>query len=88
MAIVQGLPEGIGYLISKGGITSNNILSVGLNLPAVRLLGQIYPGISMVLTPADHPRFPNLPVVLFPCNVGEADTLVLIYRRLRSRGLV
>jgi uncharacterized protein YgbK (DUF1537 family) len=88
MAIVQGLPEGIGYLISKGGITSNNILSVGLNLPAVRLLGQIYPGISMVLTPADHPRFPNLPVVLFPGNVGEADTLVLIHRRLHSRGLV
>lgn len=88
MAIVQGLPEGIGYLISKGGITSNNILSVGLNLLAVRLLGQIYPGISMVLTPADHPRFPNLPVVLFPGNVGEADTLVLIHRRLHSRGLV
>jgi len=54
----------------------------------VRLLGQIYPGISMVLTPADHPRFPNLPVVLFPGNVGEADTLVLIHRRLHSRGLV
>jgi uncharacterized protein YgbK (DUF1537 family) len=88
MAIVQGLPEGIGYLISKGGITSNDTLSLGLNLPAVRLLGQIYPGISMVLTPADHPRFPNLPVVLFPGNVGEADTLVLIHRRLHSRGLV
>lgn len=88
MAIVQGLPEGIGYLISKGGITSNDTLSVGLNLPAVRLLGQIYPGISMVITPSDHPRFPNLPVVLFPGNVGEADTLVLIHRRLHSRGLV
>ncbi|MFS8822566.1 four-carbon acid sugar kinase family protein [Synechococcus sp. W60.2] len=88
VAIVQGLPEGIGYLVSKGGITSNDTLSLGLNLPAVRLLGQIYPGISMVLTPADHPRFPNLPVVLFPGNVGEADTLVLIHRRLHSRGLV
>ncbi|MFS8909174.1 four-carbon acid sugar kinase family protein, partial [Synechococcus sp. OH2] len=88
MAIVQGLPEGMGYLVSKGGITSNDTLSLGLNLPAVRLLGQIYPGISMVLTPADHPRFPNLPVVLFPGNVGEADTLVLIHRRLHSRGLV
>ncbi len=82
MAVVQGLPEGIGYLISKGGITSNDTLSVGLNLPAVRLLGQIYPGVSMVITPADHPRFPNLPVVLFPGNVGEADTLALIHRRL------
>ncbi|MFS8969278.1 four-carbon acid sugar kinase family protein [Synechococcus sp. 'PEA 65AY6A-5F PE A'] len=88
MGVVQGLPEGIGYLISKGGITSNDTLSVGLNLPAVRLLGQIYPGISMVITPSDHPRFPNLPVVLFPGNVGEADTLVLIHRRLHSRGLV
>lgn len=88
MGVVQGLPEGIGYLISKGGITSNDTLSVGLNLPAVRLLGQIYPGISMVITPADHPRFPNLPVVLFPGNVGEVDTLVLIHRRLKSRGLI
>jgi len=26
--------------------------------------------------------------VLFPGNVGEADTLVLIHRRLHSRGLV
>ncbi|MGY2726206.1 four-carbon acid sugar kinase family protein [Thermostichus sp. OS-CIW-26] len=88
MGVVQGLPPGIGYLISKGGITSNDTLSVGLNLPAVRLLGQVYPGISMVITPSDHPRFPNLPVVLFPGNVGEVDTLVLIHRRLKSRGLV
>ncbi|MEN9229321.1 MAG: four-carbon acid sugar kinase family protein [Thermostichus sp. DG02_5_bins_236] len=88
MAVVQGLPAGIGYLISKGGITSNDTLSIGLNLSAVRLLGQIFPGVSMVITPADHPRFPHLPVVLFPGNVGEADTLALIYRRLSGRGLV
>ncbi|MFT0819054.1 four-carbon acid sugar kinase family protein, partial [Synechococcus sp. W60.3] len=88
MGVVQGLPEGIGYLISKGGITSNDTLSVGLNLPAVRLLGQVYPGISMVITPSDHPRFPNLPVVLFPGNVGEADTLLLLHCRLKSRGLI
>ncbi|MEN9212373.1 MAG: nucleotide-binding domain containing protein, partial [Thermostichus sp. DG02_4_bins_136] len=86
MQVVQGLPAGIGYLISKGGITSNDTLSIGLNLPAVRLLGQIYPGVSLVITPADHPRFPQLPVVLFPGNVGEADTLTLIYRRLSRQG--
>ncbi len=85
MQVVQGLPPEIGYLISKGGITSNDTLSYGLNLPAVRLLGQIYPGVSMVITPADHPRFPQLPVVLFPGNVGEVDTLALIYRRLSAR---
>jgi uncharacterized protein YgbK (DUF1537 family) len=82
MEIVQGLPTDIGFLISKGGITSNDVLSTGLSLTSARLLGQILAGCSMVLTPVDHPQFPNLPVVLFPGNVGDADALATIYRRL------
>jgi uncharacterized protein YgbK (DUF1537 family) len=70
-------------LISKGGITSNDVLSVGLNLRAVRLLGQILPGCSLVTTPEDHPLFANLPVVLFPGNVGDQDGLLTVYRRLK-----
>lgn len=82
MDVVQGLPSDIGFLISKGGITSNDVLSKGLNLTAARLLGQILPGCSMVRTPAEHPLFPDLPVVLFPGNVGDAQGLVTVYRRL------
>lgn len=82
MDIVQGLPTDIGFLISKGGITSNDVLSKGLALTSARLLGQILAGCSIVRTAADHPQFPNLPVVLFPGNVGDADALVKIYRRL------
>jgi uncharacterized protein YgbK (DUF1537 family) len=82
MDVVKGLPSDIGFLISKGGITSNDVLSTGLNLRAARLLGQILPGCSMVRTPADHPLFPNLPVVLFPGNVGDAQGLATVYRRL------
>ncbi|MDJ0618254.1 MAG: four-carbon acid sugar kinase family protein [Calothrix sp. MO_192.B10] len=82
MAIVRGLPNDIGFLISKGGITSNDVLSTGLNLTSARLLGQILPGCSMVRTPANHPQFPNLPVVLFPGNVGNADALAIVYQRL------
>ncbi|MBW4644272.1 MAG: four-carbon acid sugar kinase family protein [Goleter apudmare HA4340-LM2] len=82
MEIVQGLPSEIGFLISKGGITSNDVLSTGLALTSARLLGQILAGCSMILTPSDHPQFPNLPVVLFPGNVGDADALGTIYRRL------
>ncbi|MEH2419532.1 MAG: four-carbon acid sugar kinase family protein [Nostoc sp.] len=82
MDIVRGLPSDIGFLISKGGITSNDVLSSGLALTSARLLGQILAGCSMVLTPSDHPQFPNLPVVLFPGNVGDADALGTIYRRL------
>jgi uncharacterized protein YgbK (DUF1537 family) len=85
MDIVQGLPSDIGFLISKGGITSNDVLSTGLALRTARLLGQILAGCSMVLTPSDHPQFPNLPVVLFPGNVGDADALATVYKRLTKK---
>jgi uncharacterized protein YgbK (DUF1537 family) len=85
MEIVQTLPQTISFLISKGGITSNDVLSQGLGLKSARLLGQIIPGCSMVRTDSEHPRFPNLPVVLFPGNVGDQDGLVTVYHRLNQR---
>ncbi|MBW4574656.1 MAG: four-carbon acid sugar kinase family protein [Aphanothece sp. CMT-3BRIN-NPC111] len=85
MDIVRGLPADIGFLISKGGITSNDVLSEGLALKSARLLGQILPGCSIVRSPVDHPQFPNLPVVLFPGNVGDADALAITYRRLSHK---
>ncbi|WP_414529288.1 four-carbon acid sugar kinase family protein [Nodularia chucula] len=84
MDIVQGLPADIGFLISKGGITSNDVLSTGLALNSARLLGQILAGCSMVMTTSEHPQFPNLPVVLFPGNVGDADALGTVYQRLTT----
>ncbi|MDZ8077569.1 MAG: four-carbon acid sugar kinase family protein [Nostoc sp. DcaGUA01] len=87
MDIVRSLPSDIGFLISKGGITSNDVLSTGLALTSARLLGQILPGCSMVLTPSNHPQFPDLPVVLFPGNVGDADALGTSYQRLTKTAL-
>jgi uncharacterized protein YgbK (DUF1537 family) len=84
MDIIRALPTDIGFLISKGGITSNDTLSKGLALPTARLLGQIVPGCSAIVTPPTHPQFPNLPVVLFPGNVGDADTLATAYGRLAN----
>jgi uncharacterized protein YgbK (DUF1537 family) len=85
MDIVKGLPNDIGFLISKGGITSNDVLSTGLSLTTARLLGQILPGVSVVCTPDDH-VFPNLPVVLFPGNVGDRHALGAAYQRLCQPG--
>ncbi len=84
MDIVKGLPADIGFLISKGGITSNDVLSTGLSLRSARLLGQILAGCSVVRTPDEHPQFPNLPVVLFPGNVGDANGLATAYRRFQG----
>lgn len=86
MDVMYHLPADIGFLISKGGITSNDTLSVGLGLTKVRLLGQIIPGVSVVRTEAGHPQFPELPVVLFPGNVGDVDGVAVAYRRLRPLG--
>jgi uncharacterized protein YgbK (DUF1537 family) len=84
MEVVRSLPEDLGFLISKGGITSNDILSDGLALRMARVMGQILPGCSVVVCPADHPRTPQLPVVIFPGNVGDAGSLALARRRLRG----
>jgi uncharacterized protein YgbK (DUF1537 family)/mRNA-degrading endonuclease RelE of RelBE toxin-antitoxin system len=84
MDVIRGLPSDLSFLISKGGITSNDTLSDGLALTTARLLGQVLPGISVVRTPDDHPRFPQLPVVLFPGNVGDEEALAIVHRRLRK----
>jgi uncharacterized protein YgbK (DUF1537 family) len=81
MDVVQRLPVTLGFLISKGGITSNDVLSTGLELTASRVLGQILPGVTVVQTPPWH-RLPTLPVVIFPGNVGGDGALAEAYRRL------
>ncbi|MEW5771497.1 MAG: four-carbon acid sugar kinase family protein [Pseudomonadota bacterium] len=86
MDVVRGLPRTLGWLISKGGITSNDTLSQGLALSASRVLGQILPGVSVVRCPEDHPSFPNMPVVIFPGNVGGDDALLQAFQRLSRHG--
>ncbi len=82
MDVVRQLPEDLGYLIAKGGITSNDVLAKGLELSASRVLGQILPGCSVVRCPPDHPRFPHMPVVIFPGNVGDDGALAQACRRM------
>jgi uncharacterized protein YgbK (DUF1537 family) len=64
-------PE-LGYVISKGGITSHTLLATGLNRAAVALQGQLLPGLSLVLAG-------DLPVVTFPGNLGDAHGLRLAW---------
>jgi len=82
MDLVRALPQGLAFLISKGGITSNDVLSDGLALHSSRVLGQVLPGCSVVRCPDDHPRYPGLPVVIFPGNVGDDQALAEVYRRM------
>lgn len=86
MDVVRNLPRTLGFLISKGGITSNDVLSSGLALRTSRVVGQILPGCSVVCCPPDHPRFPDLPVIIFPGNVGDDQAVATVYARLKGAG--
>jgi uncharacterized protein YgbK (DUF1537 family) len=84
MARLAGaLAPRLGYVISKGGITTQALLSEGLDLAAVELQGQLLPGLSLVLSP-DGAAAARLPVLTFPGNLGEAGTLRQAWRRMEG----
>jgi uncharacterized protein YgbK (DUF1537 family) len=77
--LVAALAPQLGLIISKGGITTHTLLADGLGLDAVELQGQLLPGLSVVLTPADA-TVPGLPVMTFPGNLGDASGLRQAWR--------
>jgi uncharacterized protein YgbK (DUF1537 family) len=81
--LAAGLAPRLGYLISKGGITSHTLLAEGLELAAVELQGQIAPGLSLVLAPLAAGGA-ELPVITFPGNLGDAEGLVAAWRRMEG----
>ncbi len=62
------------FVIAKGGITSSDVGTKALAVKRANVLGQICPGIPVWQT-GEESRFPGIPYVIFPGNVGEADTL-------------
>ena len=62
------------YLIAKGGITASDLATKGLGVKRARVLGQILPGVPVgELGP--ETKFPGLPYVVFPGNVGGPEAL-------------
>ena len=80
--LAAALAPDLGYLISKGGITTQTLLSTGLGLEAVQLEGQLLPGLSLVRPSAG--RFNGLPILTFPGNLGTADTLLEAWKRMQA----
>ncbi len=81
--LVADLKNEIGYLISKGGITTNVILSNGLKADYVYLEGQIITGISLVTYKLRNDE--KLPIVTFPGNIGTQDTLLKVWSLLENK---
>lgn len=79
--VIAGLRRKPRFLIAKGGITSSDVGTKALGVRRALVLGQAQPGIPVWKTGPES-RFPGLSYIIFPGNVGEADTLKKIVELL------
>jgi uncharacterized protein YgbK (DUF1537 family) len=73
-SLVGSLTVTPSFVIAKGGITSSDVGTKALAVRKANVLGQIKPGIPVWQT-GEESKFPLTPYVIFPGNVGEAETL-------------
>ncbi len=62
------------FVVAKGGITSSDVAVKALGVRRALVMGQIRPGVPVWRTGAES-RFPAIPYVIFPGNVGTPQTL-------------
>ena len=75
--IVRQLSYTPSYLVAKGGITSHDILTHGLNIKSARVLGQIVNSVPCIMTK-------DFPYIIFPGNVGNEESLKEVYLKLKG----
>ena len=73
--IISDLSVRPNFIIAKGGITSSDIGTKGLKVKRALVLGQILHGIPVWLT-GEESKFPGMPYVIFPGNVGTPTSLL------------
>ncbi len=69
------------FILAKGGITSSDVGMKALRVKKALVMGQIKPGVPVWKTDAES-KFPNMPYIIFPGNVGERETLKEIIETL------
>ena len=69
------------FIVAKGGITSSDVGTKALRVKRAQVLGQIKKGIPVWRTGAES-KFPGMPYIIFPGNVGEVTTLREIVEEL------
>lgn len=74
----------LGYVVAKGGITSSDVGTKGLNVKRARVAGQLLPGIVPVWIMPEDSDFPGMPYVVFPGNVGDEGSLKKAIENLRE----
>jgi uncharacterized protein YgbK (DUF1537 family) len=81
VAVVRRIETKPSCVIVKGGITSSDVAAKGLGIRKARALGQVLPGVPVIRTGAEC-RWPDVPYVIFPGNVGDEHALRRVYEML------
>ncbi|MEM6844798.1 MAG: four-carbon acid sugar kinase family protein [Bacteroidota bacterium] len=71
------------YLLAKGGITSSDTATQGLGVKKAQVMGQILPGVP-VWKLGEESKFPRLPYIVFPGNVGQINSITEVINQLKS----
>ena len=69
------------FIFAKGGITSSDVGTKALRVKKARVMGQVKKGIPVWMT-GEESKFPGMPYIIFPGNVGEVSTLKEIVEEL------
>jgi uncharacterized protein YgbK (DUF1537 family) len=72
------------FVVAKGGITSSDVGTKALQIKQAIVLGQIRPGIPVWQT-GEESKFPHIPYIVFPGNVGEENTLKEVVEILQAK---
>ncbi len=73
------------FIAAKGGITSHVVAQQGLGADSARAIGQILPGVPVWrLESGARLRFPGVPYIVFPGNVGGPDSLAVAVSQLMA----
>lgn len=79
--LVGQLGQTPGFLVAKGGITSCELARKALSVRRATVLGQALPGVP-VWKLGEGSRYPGLPYIVFPGNVGDDDSLLTLANKL------
>jgi uncharacterized protein YgbK (DUF1537 family) len=82
VAIVQAITSRPRYIIAKGGITSSDVATKGLQVKRAVVAGQILPGVPLWQLGSES-RHPDVPYIVFPGNVGDENAVAAVVQALK-----